>query len=262
MKFSLALLLEGDDDQGDEDVHEEEWEDNKVDNVEDGHLDTVQLDRGLVFIRNGHGLLEDPGEDEIGHEDYHCVFENNKCHKCDSNYDSVAGMMMHVYSHWPAFCGLDGEKSEEGSGNVVVVELLAGPLSVLHRGRVPQIWREYKEFTPGGEGDVNADAETETEAEADLLAGFSVFHTLVIAEEEFSIKQLHSYHSKDEMEEDVDYEDVEDILEWVDDTVEDGFKLRNPLDGFERPEDPENSEWFYHSQIFGSRTSSEKRRNS
>ena len=144
------------------------------------------------------------------------------------------------------------------------MELLSSPLSVLYRGRVPQVWREYKEFTPGGEAEVNVEAETEAEAEAedDLLAGFSVFHTLVIAEEEFSIKQLHSYHSEDEVEEDVDYEDVEDILEWVDNTVEDGFKLGDPLDGFERPEDPENSKWFYHSQIFGSRTSSENRRNS
>ena len=68
-----------------------------------------------------------------------------------------------------------------------------------------------------------------------LLAGVGIFHAFVVAEEELSIKQLHSYHSKDEVEEDVDDEDVEDVLEGVDDTVEDGLQLGHPLDRLEGP---------------------------
>ena len=58
LKLSLALLLEGDDDEGDEDVDEEEGEDDEVDDVEDGHLDAVERDGSLVFVCDGHRLLE------------------------------------------------------------------------------------------------------------------------------------------------------------------------------------------------------------
>ena len=37
-ELCLAELVEGDDDQGDKDVDKEEGEDDKVDNVVDGHL--------------------------------------------------------------------------------------------------------------------------------------------------------------------------------------------------------------------------------
>ena len=80
-----------------------------------------------------------------------------------------------------------------------------------------------------------------------LLAGVGIFHAFVVAEEEFSIKQLHAYHSKDEMEKDVDDKDVEDILEGVDDTVEDGLQLGHPLDRLQRPQDPENPQGLHHS---------------
>ena len=50
--------MECDDDEGDEDVDEEEGEDDEVDDVEDGHLNTIEGDRSLVFVRDGHGLLE------------------------------------------------------------------------------------------------------------------------------------------------------------------------------------------------------------
>ena len=53
------MLLEGDDDEGDEDVDEEEGEDDEVDDVEDGHLDPVERDRSLVFVGHCHRLLED-----------------------------------------------------------------------------------------------------------------------------------------------------------------------------------------------------------
>ena len=91
-----------------------------------------------------------------------------------------------------------------------------------------------------------------------LLAGVGIFHAFVIAEEELSIKQLHSYHSKDEMEKDVDDEDVEDILQRVDDTVEDGLQLGHPLDRLQRPQDPENPQGLHHSKVFGPRASPEK----
>ena len=58
MQLCFALLLEGDDDEGDEDVDEEEGEDDEVDDVEDGHLNAIEWDGGLVFVRDGHGLLE------------------------------------------------------------------------------------------------------------------------------------------------------------------------------------------------------------
>ena len=58
LQLCFALLLEGDDDEGDEDVDEEEGEDDEVDDVEDGHLNTIEGDRSLVFVRDSHGLLE------------------------------------------------------------------------------------------------------------------------------------------------------------------------------------------------------------
>ena len=59
LQFGLSLLLEGDDNEGDEDVDEEEGEDDEVDDVEDGHLDTVERDWSLVFVGHCHRLLED-----------------------------------------------------------------------------------------------------------------------------------------------------------------------------------------------------------
>ena len=59
LQFSLALVLEGDNDQSHEDVDEEEWKHDEVDDVEDGHLDTVEWDRSLVFVGHCHRLLED-----------------------------------------------------------------------------------------------------------------------------------------------------------------------------------------------------------
>lgn len=47
-EFILPLLLEGDDDQGHEDVHEEEREHNEEDDIEDGHL--------LAVVRFGSSI--------------------------------------------------------------------------------------------------------------------------------------------------------------------------------------------------------------
>lgn len=56
----ISLLLEGDNDQGHEDVDEKEGEDNKVDHVEDGHLDAVAGTGTLVLEGGVHRVLQDP----------------------------------------------------------------------------------------------------------------------------------------------------------------------------------------------------------
>ena len=91
-----------------------------------------------------------------------------------------------------------------------------------------------------------------------LLASVRIFHAFIVAEKEFSIKQLHSYHSKDEMEKDVDDEDVEDILEAVDDTVKDGLQLGHPLDRLEWSKNTKNPQGLHHSKVFGPRAPPER----
>ena len=91
------------------------------------------------------------------------------------------------------------------------------------------------------------------------LASVGIFHAFVVAEEELAVEQLDAYHSEDEVEEDVDDEDVEDVLQGVDDTVEDCFQLRNPLDGLQRSEDSKNPQRLHHSKVFGSRASPESK---
>ena len=58
LQLRLALLLEGDDDQSHEDVDEEEREDDKVDYVENKHLDAEEGNRSLVLVRHCHGILK------------------------------------------------------------------------------------------------------------------------------------------------------------------------------------------------------------
>ena len=59
--------------------------------------------------------------------------------------------------------------------------------------------------------------------------------TLVIAVKEFSIEELDSNNSEDELEESVDDEDVEDILQRDNDTVKNSLELWNTIDCLERP---------------------------
>ena len=61
------------------------------------------------------------------------------------------------------------------------------------------------------------------------------------------------------MEKDVDDEDVEDVLQRVDDTVEDGLQLGNPLDGLKRSQNAKDAEGLHRAQIFTSGASTEKR---
>lgn len=56
----VPLFLEGDDDESNEDVDEEERKDDKVDDVEDGHLHPVAVARASVLLRHVYGVLQDP----------------------------------------------------------------------------------------------------------------------------------------------------------------------------------------------------------
>ena len=57
---------------------------------------------------------------------------------------------------------------------------------------------------------------------------------MVVAEEELPVEELDADHGKDEQEEDVDDEDIEDIFEGNHDAVEDGLEGRHPVDHLER----------------------------
>ena len=54
------------------------------------------------------------------------------------------------------------------------------------------------------------------------------------------------------LEQDVDDEDVEDVLERDDDAVEDGFQLRDPVDGLQGPENPKQLQGFQSLARWGS----------
>ena len=93
-----------------------------------------------------------------------------------------------------------------------------------------------------------------------LLARLCVLPALVRAVKEFSIEELYGYHSKDEMEEEIDNEDVEHILETVDDAVEDGLELGHALDGLQGPEDAQHAEGLHGGEILAAGAPSKKTR--
>ena len=49
LQFGLALLLESDNDQGDENVDEEKGKDDEVDDIEDGHFHAEKWNGSLVL---------------------------------------------------------------------------------------------------------------------------------------------------------------------------------------------------------------------
>ena len=85
-----------------------------------------------------------------------------------------------------------------------------------------------------------------------LLTCIEIMLAFVIAEEKLSIEELNSYHSKDEVEEQVDDKDVEDVFQRVDDTVEHCFQLGNPFDGLKRPEHAKDAQGLHGAKIFTS----------
>lgn len=56
-----------------------------------------------------------------------------------------------------------------------------------------------------------------------LLAFFFCMFTFICTKEEFSIEQLNGNYSKDELEQYVHDQDVDDIFQWVNDAVEHSF---------------------------------------
>lgn len=57
----VPLFLESDDDESHKDVDEEEGKNNKVDDVEDGHLHPVSMARASVLLCHVHRVLQNPG---------------------------------------------------------------------------------------------------------------------------------------------------------------------------------------------------------
>jgi hypothetical protein len=68
------------------------------------------------------------------------------------------------------------------------------------------------------------------------LAVLCIMFAFIGAIEKLSIEKLNSNHSEDKLKEDVDYEDVEDILERNDNTVEHSFQFWNTIDCLQRSE--------------------------
>lgn len=77
---------------------------------------------------------------------------------------------------------------------------------------------------------------------------------LICAVEELSIEQLDADHSKNELKEDVDNQNIENILQRNDDTVEDSFQLGNSVDCFQWSE---YSQQFDRLELLTSRSSTE-----
>ena len=70
-KFVLSLLLEGDDDECDEDVDEEERKHDEVDDVEDGHVHPVTGLRSAVFSSRVYGMFQHPVYTKVTHNNRH-----------------------------------------------------------------------------------------------------------------------------------------------------------------------------------------------
>lgn len=50
--------------------------------------------------------------------------------------------------------------------------------------------------------------------------------------EKFAIEQLNADHSKDELKQQIDDQNIDDILQGADNTIENGFQLGDSFDGF------------------------------
>ena len=88
-----------------------------------------------------------------------------------------------------------------------------------------------------------------------LLASFCIFLAFVWAVEKLSVEQLHGYHSENKMKQKVDYQDVENVLQRVDDAIEYSLEFGNSFYGFQRPQHSQDSQRFHCSQVLSSRTS-------
>ena len=103
-------------------------------------------------------------------------------------------------SRWPPLRGLDGEEGEHGGGDVVVVELLLGPLPADHLGRLAWLPTELEIFSLQGEiGGGGERIRLKTNLTL-LCTGL----TDVVAEKEFPVKKLDSHHGENEEKEEID----------------------------------------------------------
>lgn len=134
-------------------------------------------------------------------------------------------------SLWPSFAGLHREEREHGGHDVVVVEALLPPLP--GRGR--------RQLVLG------------VKLEVLTLAVLGRVLALVRAEEELAIEQLHGDHSKDEVEQNVDDQDVDDVLQRVDHAVEHGLELWHSLDRLQRTQHTQHPQRLDCAQILAGR---------
>ena len=73
------------------------------------------------------------------------------------------------------------------------------------------------------------------------------------AVEEFPVEKLDSHDRKDEMEEHINNEDIEDVLERVDNAVKDSFQFRHSLDRFQWSQHAQHSQRFDGAQVLSCR---------
>lgn len=113
----IALLLERNDDQSDEDVDEKKWEDHKIHHVENGHLHPVPSTRPHVLLCHVSRMLQDPGGKQELARIVLSWFKADGEKRCSLR---------------PPLSSGDGEECEESPADIVVVKLVSPPLSPLY----------------------------------------------------------------------------------------------------------------------------------
>ena len=108
-ELCFAQFIEGNNDQGHEDVDEKEGEDDEVDDIKNGHFNSEHGNGSFIFIRGSHGILED----------------------------------VH-----PAFSGLYSEQGHHGSSAVVVIEGFDLPQSRFYYGDAIAVFTDDEKFAP------------------------------------------------------------------------------------------------------------------
>ena len=124
----LSLVLEGDDDETDEDVDHEEGENDDVDDVEDGHVRTVVVHGTHVLGVRVDGHVQDAKEDVKDFVDHSRQSSRNKTRD---------------YAPGPALERADDEQREDALEDVVEVERVALPHPLLHHGVIDVVVRVH-----------------------------------------------------------------------------------------------------------------------
>lgn len=89
LQFGFALLLERDDNQGNENVHEEERKHDKVNDVENGHFDAKVLYWSLVIVGGGHRVLKDSVAEIREEKNHENAQKRNRKHAKCSNVQQL-----------------------------------------------------------------------------------------------------------------------------------------------------------------------------